>query len=201
MACNPGPDGEIGRRSGLKIRGPERAVGVQVPLRAPWKFRAFGGSAIRKRALSTVRRLAVAATQLISTVSAKLTFRGVQRCRPKCGRRDQVFTHRAGCDQLVREPRSQDLRNFRSRMKIIFDAFGYRIADDIERWGRHGLGNRPRSRGAFGSGLGNRSVNLEMFSGSQWRGRSTHVDFKMRLRGECGPWEENAVAHDLSDGC
>ncbi len=30
-----GPDGEIGRRSGLKIRGPERAVGVQVPLRAP----------------------------------------------------------------------------------------------------------------------------------------------------------------------
>lgn len=30
-----GPDGEIGRRSGLKIRGPERAVGVQVSLRAP----------------------------------------------------------------------------------------------------------------------------------------------------------------------
>ena len=29
------PDGEIGRRSGLKIRGPETAVGVQVPLRAP----------------------------------------------------------------------------------------------------------------------------------------------------------------------
>jgi hypothetical protein len=30
-----GPDGEIGRRSGLKIRGPETAVGVQVSLRAP----------------------------------------------------------------------------------------------------------------------------------------------------------------------
>ena len=31
------PDGEIGRRSGLKIRRPARAVGVQVPLRAPKK--------------------------------------------------------------------------------------------------------------------------------------------------------------------
>jgi hypothetical protein len=31
----PGPDGEIGRRSGLKIRGDESPVGVQVSLRAP----------------------------------------------------------------------------------------------------------------------------------------------------------------------
>jgi hypothetical protein len=31
----PGRDGGIGRRSGLKIRGPERVVGVQVPLSAP----------------------------------------------------------------------------------------------------------------------------------------------------------------------
>jgi hypothetical protein len=29
------PDGEIGRRSGLKIRRPLPVVGVQVPLRAP----------------------------------------------------------------------------------------------------------------------------------------------------------------------
>jgi hypothetical protein len=29
------PDGEIGRRSGLKIRSPSMGVGVQVPLRAP----------------------------------------------------------------------------------------------------------------------------------------------------------------------
>ena len=32
-------------------------------------------------------------------------------------------------------------------MKIILDAFGYRIADDIKRWGRRCSGNRPRSRG------------------------------------------------------
>ena len=31
----PGRDGETGRRSGLKIRRPERVVGVQVPLPAP----------------------------------------------------------------------------------------------------------------------------------------------------------------------
>ena len=35
LDCRACPDGEIGRRSGLKIRGPERVVGVQVPLRAP----------------------------------------------------------------------------------------------------------------------------------------------------------------------
>ena len=40
----------------------------------------------------------------------------------------------------------KDLRNFRSRMKIILDAFGYRIADDIKRWGRRCSGNRLRSR-------------------------------------------------------
>ena len=39
-----GPDGEIGRRSGLKIRGPERAVGVQVPLRAPGEKTGFTSS-------------------------------------------------------------------------------------------------------------------------------------------------------------
>ena len=33
--CPIGRDGEIGRRSGLKIRRPERVVGVQVPLPAP----------------------------------------------------------------------------------------------------------------------------------------------------------------------
>jgi hypothetical protein len=33
-----GPDGEIGRHSGLKIRRPEMVVGVQVPLRAPCHF-------------------------------------------------------------------------------------------------------------------------------------------------------------------
>ena len=33
----PGRDGGTGRRSGLKIRGPERVVGVRVPLSAPAK--------------------------------------------------------------------------------------------------------------------------------------------------------------------
>ena len=35
MALRTGRDGETGRRSGLKIRRPERVVGVQVPLPAP----------------------------------------------------------------------------------------------------------------------------------------------------------------------
>src|ERR1700678_3805645 len=35
VKCLTSPDGEIGRRSGLKIRSPSMGVGVQVPLRAP----------------------------------------------------------------------------------------------------------------------------------------------------------------------
>ena len=38
LLIRPRRDGEIGRRSGLKIRGPERVVGVRVPLSAPFNL-------------------------------------------------------------------------------------------------------------------------------------------------------------------
>jgi hypothetical protein len=83
---NASRDGEIGRRSGLKIRRSERTVGVRFPLPAPAKLWEIAGIARKRWILAWHRpcHKAVAPWTELSSAAAP-SERLICRCDPKLG--------------------------------------------------------------------------------------------------------------------